>query len=163
MDKISSQRIDLLHPKIREEIRGLVEKANSLIASNITIRIVQGLRTIDEQNALYAQGRTKPGKIVTNAKGGSSFHNYAIAFDFAFLVNGKEISWDINKDWDGDKIADWMEVVNLFKKAGYEWGGDWKSLKDYPHIQKSFGYTWQQLYKKYQNKDFIKGTQYLNL
>jgi peptidoglycan L-alanyl-D-glutamate endopeptidase CwlK len=163
MDKITEQRIALLHPKIREEVKKLVIEANSAISSKLTIRIVQGLRTITEQDALYAQGRTAPGKIVTKAKGGSSYHNYGLAIDFAFLIDGKEISWDTAKDWDGDKIADWLEVVKIFLKAGYGWGGNFKSIKDFPHLEKTFGYTWQQLLAKYNKKDFIPGTTYVNI
>jgi peptidoglycan L-alanyl-D-glutamate endopeptidase CwlK len=145
MDKVTIERIQKLHPKIRSEVASLIEKANSAIGKQITIRVVQGLRTIAEQNALYAQGRTKPGPKVTNAPGGSSYHNYGLAFDFAFLVNGKEISWDVNKDWDGDKIADWLEVVQIFIKAGFTWGGNFKSIKDNPHFEKTFGFTPGQL------------------
>ena len=163
MDKVTEQRIALLHPKIREEVKKLVVEADSAISSKLTIRIVQGLRTIAEQNALYAQGRTTPGKIVTKAKGGSSYHNYGLAIDFAFLIDGKEISWDTAKDWDGDKIADWLEVVKIFLKAGYGWGGNFKSIKDFPHLEKTFGYTWQQLLAKHNKKDFISGTTYVNL
>lgn len=162
MDKITETRIALLHPQIRDEVKSLIEQANAVISQNITIRVVQGLRTIQEQNELYAQGRTKPGKIVTNAKGGSSYHNYGLAIDFAFLVNGKEISWDTSKDFDNDKIADWLEVVNIFKSKGYEWGGDWKT-KDNPHLEKRFGLSWQKLQEKYNKKDFIVGTKYVKL
>jgi peptidoglycan L-alanyl-D-glutamate endopeptidase CwlK len=164
IDKPSLDRINLLHPKIREEVKALVEQANAVTGKEITIRVVQGLRTIKEQNNLYAIGRTKPGKRVTNAKGGSSYHNYGLSIDFAFLVKDKgQISWDDKKDWDGDKIADWLEVVQIFVKAGYEWGGNWKSIKDNPHFQKTFGYTWQQLLAKYNKKDFIPGTEYVNI
>lgn len=163
MDSVTSKRIDSLHPKVREEVRALVEQANKVIASNITVRVVQGLRTIEEQNALYAQGRTAPGKIVTKAKGGSSYHNYGLAIDFAFLVNGNEISWDERKDWDGDKVADWLEVVQIFLKAGWTWGGNFKSIKDNPHFEKTFGYNWRDLLAKYNKKDFIPGTNYVNI
>jgi peptidoglycan L-alanyl-D-glutamate endopeptidase CwlK len=163
MDKVTETRINLLHPQIRDEVKTLVEQANKVISPKLTIRIVQGLRTIEEQNDLYAQGRTKPGKVVTNAKGGSSYHNYGLAIDFAFLVDGKEISWDTSKDWDNDKIADWLEVVKIFVKAGYTWGGDFKSIKDMPHLEKKFGFTWQQLLEKYNKKDFVAGTKYVNL
>jgi len=163
MDKVTETRISLLHPQISNEVKLLIEQANKVISPNLTIRIVQGLRTIEEQNDLYAQGRTKPGKVVTNAKGGSSYHNYGLAIDFAFLVNGKEISWDTSKDWDGDKIADWLEVVKIFVKAGYTWGGDFKSIKDFPHLEKKFGFTWQQLLEKHNKKDYIVGTKYVNL
>lgn len=164
MDKVTSDRLNLLHPKVREEIKLIIGEIEQALTGRAHIRIVQGLRTIPEQDDLYAQGRTKPGKIVTNAKGGSSFHNYGVAVDFALLIDGQTISWDMKTDWDGDKISDWMEVVFVFKKYGWGWGGNWKSLKDYPHFQKTFGYTIGDLRIKYNKKDFIKGSDiYLNL
>lgn len=174
IDKPTLDKINLLHPKIREEVKVLVEKANTLIAHNITIRIVQGLRTIDEQNGLYALGRTKVnpdgksakkplGNIVTNARGGSSYHNFGFAIDFCFLVDGKVISWDVKKDWDNDKTADWLEVVKVFTIAGYEWGGNWKTMVDMPHFQKTFGVNWREMLRKYNAGDFIPGTKYIRI
>jgi peptidoglycan LD-endopeptidase CwlK len=163
MDAPTELKIKLLHPIIRDEVFSLVTELDTLLSGKAKMRIVQGLRTIEEQNALYAKGRTAPGKIVTNAKGGSSYHNYGIAIDFAFLIDGKEISWDINKDWDDDKISDWTEVVNLFVKNGYSWGGNWKSLKDYPHFEKTFGLNWRELLSRYNNRDFIPGTKYVRI
>lgn len=162
MDSVSQQRIALLHPKVKNEVETLINQANTQLTSHSQIRIVQGLRTFAEQDALYAQGRTTPGSKVTNAKGGQSLHNYGLAIDFALLIDGKEISWDLKKDWDGDKIADWMEVVSVFRKAGWEWGGTWK-FTDNPHFQKVFGYTVKQLLVKYNAKDFIPGTTYVNI
>ena len=53
-------------------------------------------------------------------------------------------SWDTKADLDKDNLSDWLEVVNVFKKYGWEWGGDWR-FKDLPHFQKTFGYSWQKL------------------
>lgn len=163
MDRVTENRIALLHPKVRNEVTTIVNEANSLLTKHSEIRIVQGLRTIQEQNALYAQGRTAPGKIVTNAKGGSSFHNYGLAVDFCLLINGSTISWSLTADYDNDQKADWQEVVEVFKRYGWEWGGNWTSIKDYPHFQKTFGYTWRQLLAKYNSGDFLPGTQYVNI
>jgi len=163
MDKITATRINQLHPKIRAEVTDIINRANNVISKRLTVRIVQGLRTIDEQNALYAKGRTTPGPRVTNAQGGSSYHNYGLAIDIAFLVDGKEISWDTKKDWDADGTADWLEVVLLFTKAGYTWGGLFKSIKDFPHFEKTYGLGWRQMKAKYDAKDFIKNTQYINI
>lgn len=168
-DKVSIPRAAQLHPAVREEVVKLIDQAEKQLPPNLAIRIVQGLRTIEEQNALYAQGRTKPGNIVTNAKGGSSYHNYGLAIDFAILIdkdgNGTydELSWDIKKDNDRDGIADWLEVVKIFEAAGWEWGGRWSSIKDYPHVQKTFGHKWQNLMAKYKSKDFIPGDTYVNV
>lgn len=144
MDKISLSRIQLLHPKVRAEVNGIYAEIMCALKGIAKCRITQTLRTTKEQDDLYAQGRTKPGKIVTNVKGGRSYHNYGLAVDFALIINGKTISWDIGKDFDEDKIADWMEVVRIFKAAGWAWGGDWKK-PDYPHFEKTFGYTTAQL------------------
>lgn len=133
-------KIDTLHPLIREEVRKLVEHINTnVLTGRVKMIVTQCLRTFEEQDALYAK---KP--KVTNAKGGQSIHNYGLAFDFC-LVDGKVTIWDTSKDFDGDKHPDWIEVVEVFKKAGYTWGGDFRSFKDAPHFEKTFGYTWQQL------------------
>lgn len=146
-DPVSEKRIATLHPKIRDEVLRLFNQANNeLLLGNAKARVTCGTRTIEEQNALYAQGRTKPGKIVTNAKGGYSIHNFGLAFDFCLIIDGgKYASWEYLKDFDGDKTPDWMEFVNLFKSAGYEWGGDWKSFKDRPHLQRTFGKSTSEL------------------
>lgn len=149
MDKISLERLQKLHPKLRDEAIRLFADAECKLSGRAKPRITFGLRTMAEQQALYDQGRTKPGNIVTNAKPGASYHNWGLAIDFALIVDGKTVSWDINRDFDGDHMADWMEVVNIFKAAGWEWGGSWISLKDYPHLEKRFGYHWRDLLKKY--------------
>lgn len=164
-DNISIPRVALLHPSIRDEVRASIDQIEkTAFPPTAMIRVVQGLRTIDEQNALYAQGRTAPGSIVTNAKGGTSYHNYGLAFDFAIMYdkngNGsfEALSWDINYDFDNDGVKDWQEVVQAFKALGYAWGGDWRSFKDNPHIEKSFGYSWRQLLDKYNAREFVEGT-----
>ncbi|MEK3683464.1 M15 family metallopeptidase [Paenibacillus sp. FSL R10-2736] len=132
-----------LHPVL---LAGATELIRRSYARGIPILITQGMRTIAEQNALYAQGRTKKGAIVTNAKGGNSYHNYGLAIDFALLLpDGKSVSWDMKRDGDGDKVADWQEVAQEAKKLGFEWGGDWSSFKDYSHLQMTFGLTTAEL------------------
>lgn len=168
-DEVSTDRVAKLHPKIRDEVVMAIEDAEDKFPSTIKIRIVQGLRTIAEQDALYAKGRTTPGGVVTKAKGGSSYHNYGLALDFAIMYdkdnNGtfEELSWDIAKDFDKNGIADWQVVVDEFEKKGWSWGGEWRTFKDYPHVEKTFGYKWQQLFDKWKAKDFIPGTEYLNI
>lgn len=168
-DKVSIERANLLHPRIRDEVKLLIENVEFGLPPNRAIRIVQGLRTFEEQQALYNQGRSKPGPIVTNARPGSSFHQYGLAIDFAVVVdkNGDGLwdvlSWDINLDADRDGVPEWREMERVFSAAGYEWGGYWRTFKDYPHLQRSFGYTWRQLLDKYNKKDFLPGTRYVRI
>lgn len=93
-------------------------------AEGYELRVSQGLRTWGEQDKLYAQGRTRPGKKVTNARGGQSYHNYGLAFDLVFVVNGK-ISWD-------EKL--YRNIGRWAKEVGLDWGGNWR-FRDLPHCQ----------------------------
>ena len=169
LDKVTINRIKLLHPVIVDEVMMIYENEITPSLTNAFCRFAYTLRTFEEQTELYSRGRTKlfdsKGNrlgIVTNAKPGQSFHQYGLAFDFV-LIDGNKASWDIAKDFDGDGIADWMEVVGIFKKYGWEWGGDFRSFKDYPHLQKPMGYTWRELLAKYKRKDFLPNSKYLKL
>ena len=138
---ISLVRIELMHPRLRAEVKRLFNYINNeILKGRAKVRITQTLRTNKEQNDLFALGRTAPGKIVTFARGGDSFHNYGLAFDICLIIDGKEASWDTKADYDKDGVADWMEVVQVFKVHGWTWGGDWK-FSDMPHFQKTFGRT----------------------
>lgn len=135
----STKHLVGLHPVVLAAATALIERC---YAQGVNIVITQGLRTIAEQDALYAQGRTKPGNIVTNAKGGTSYHNFGLAIDFALLIpDGFSVSWNTTSDGDGDGTKDWSEVVQEAKALGFEWGGDFVSIKDAPHFQMSFGLT----------------------
>ncbi|WP_293304716.1 M15 family metallopeptidase [Pedobacter sp. UBA5917] len=159
MDKSSQTRIQLLHPDLRELATSTFSQAEAKLTGRAKPRITATLRTFKEQQDLYNLGRTvvnpdgrsgsKPmGNIVTNAKAGQSIHNYGLALDFVLIIDGKDTSWNMVKDYDQDGRSDWMEVVNVFKTNGWEWGGDWVSFKDGPHLQYDYGYTWQQLQVK---------------
>lgn len=140
--------ITKLHPTLQEKIALL--KQNCL-NQGLVIAIGETLRTKQEQDALYAQGRTKPGKIVTNAPGStySSMHQWGVAFDF----------------YRNDGQGSYNESGNFFervgaagKKLGLEWGGDWKSIVDKPHLQLSdWGSTPTKLKEAYKRpEDFFR-------
>ncbi len=108
-----------MQPKAREFIRQLNEKG-------IKAKIISGSRTFAEQDGLYAQGRTKPGNIVTNARGGYSWHNYAVAFDIGIFTDSGYL----------DDSPLYRQAGPIGKALGFEWGGDWRgSLVDEPHYQ----------------------------
>lgn len=153
MDSYTKQRIGKLHPSVREEVTKIIEECDSALTGRAKVRVTQGLRTFEEQDALYAQGRTKPGKKVTNAKGGQSIHNYGFAVDICLIIDGKIASWDAAKDWDNDTVADWYECVKIFAKHGWEWGGNWKTFKDMPHFDKRNLNSWRKLSKLKKDKN----------
>jgi peptidoglycan L-alanyl-D-glutamate endopeptidase CwlK len=131
---INSRDINELVPPAKER----VEKFKALCKeNNIDLLITSTYRDNESQNALFAQGRTAPGKIVTNAKAGQSWHNFRCAVDVVPLVNGKPV-------WDGDDPI-WAKVGALGKQAGLEWAGDWKKFKEMAHFQYTGGLTLAQL------------------
>lgn len=127
-DNTSAARISRLHPRIRGQARQLLINAER---KGIKLRVVSGLRTYEEQAALYAQGRTAPGPVVTNARPGYSWHNFGLAFDVVPVDNGRE-NWGTTK---------WPEIGALGKALGLEWGGDWSGFVDRPHFQNTLGLT----------------------
>jgi len=139
MDRVTLDRIQTAHPCLIEELGKIYAEICTALKGRAICRFTHVLRTNAEQDALYAIGRTKPGKIVTNARSGDSYHNYGLAVDICLIIDGKVASWDMRTDFDADGIADWMEAVKVFKAYGWEWGGDWKRFPDAPHFQKTFG------------------------
>ncbi len=125
-----------LHPIVEEHKNKLVKEAENI---GIDLIITETIRTYDEQNALYEQGRTTEGNIVTHAQGGESYHNYGLAIDYALSDQDGNLIWGLNYDGNGNGDSDWFEVADIAKDLGFEWGGDWENFKDYPHLQMTFG------------------------
>lgn len=124
-----------MNPVVKESALELIKRAYK---EGIYVQISSGFRSFADQNALYAQGRTKSGNIVTNARGGYSNHNFGLAVDY-FLVSddGNTALWTVN-----DK---WKRVAAFGKELGFAWGGDWKSFPDYPHLEMTGGLSTAQL------------------
>lgn len=146
MDQLTIERIKLSHPDKREILKSHYIECNNLLPKGVRLRFSQVFRTPGEQDKLFNQ-RPK----VTKARAWQSIHNYGLAFDYVILLdkdnNGtfESIEWNIENEYH-------QEVINFFKSKGYEWGGDWKRFKDYPHFQfkKNNGssYNWQELKNK---------------
>lgn len=171
MDKITLDRIQTLHPKIRQKVLDAYTFVNNrLLGKGVRLRFAYTTRTHEEQDVLFAQGRTRlfdsQGRrlgIVTKARGGQSIHNYHLAWDIVLLLdrNGdgifEEASWNTTLDFDKDGVADWKECADYFKSIGAVWGGDWK-FKDAPHFEITFGHTWRTLKAKYDKRDTFTET-----
>ena len=159
MDSLA--KLQQLHPALRDVAIAAYNEAVAATPAGVHPVIDQALRSFEESAKLYAQGRTTPGSIVSNAKAGQSWHNYGLAIDFHLVIDGKDV-------WPNEpaKDANWMIVVNTFKKHGFNWGGDWQSFKDYPHLERKMGYDLNTLFQKWKNNDtFIdkNGQTYVNL
>lgn len=128
---LNGQRLARVHPRLAELGLRMIDLCAQ---AGVAVLITQGLRTWQEQDDLYAQGRSKPGKIVTNARGGQSWHNFGLAFDIVVLDSVGKAEWDTAH-------PGWKQAAAIGKSLGLEWGGDWKSFKDLPHFQLVNGLT----------------------
>lgn len=140
--------VKALHPDLQKKIAELQKLCKK---NGITIGIAECLRTKAEQDALYAKGRSKPGAKVTNAKGTSysSMHQWGVAFDF-YLIMDIDGDGKTSDDAYNNAKKTFNKVGALGKQVGLEWGGDWKSIKDLPHLQlKDWGSTTAKLKAKY--------------
>lgn len=141
----SVNRLGAVHPSIKEYTIELIRRC---YAERIYVQISSGFRSNEEQAWIYGKGRPTyvwngkkygtVGSIVSNAKPGTSVHNYGLAIDY-FLVSddGLNSLWTVNEKW--------KRVGAIAKSMGFEWGGDWTSFRDYPHLQFTKGLTISQL------------------
>lgn len=130
---IASRRIEDLHPTVAALASRFVAACR---AEGIDVILTSTYRDEASQAELYAQGRSKPGARVTNAKPGFSWHQYRCAFDFAPIVNGK-IPWH--------DTPLWVRCGEIGEAVGLEWAGRWKSFVELAHLQYTGGLTMAQL------------------
>ena len=121
-DGRSESNIQTLLPVAQTKAR---EFMKAVAGAGITIKIISGTRTFAEQDALYRQGRDRPGNKVTNARGGQSNHNFGVAWDIGVFRNGQYL----------DESPVYRQVGGIGKTMGLEWGGDWERMTDEPHFQ----------------------------
>lgn len=121
-DKHTNLRIQQLQPQMKEKTIEFINRAESELG--IKLQVTSAFRSFEEQEKLYAQGRTLPGKIVTWAKPGESYHNLGLAIDVIEIKDGKAL-------WEN---PNWSKIGELGESMGFTWGGRWK-MKDLPHFQ----------------------------
>lgn len=130
---INSRDLKDLDPYVANLARKFIAACKK---EGIDLLVTSTYRDNESQNALYAQGRTKAGRIVTNAKAGQSFHNYRLAFDVVPIVNGKP-QWN--------DMRTFQKIGAIGKSVGLDWAGDWKNFKEYAHFQATGGLSLAQL------------------
>ena len=121
---MASRKIEDLREPFRSKV---VEFQKKCDVNGLDVLIHCTLRTMEEQHALYAQGRWTKGKIVTYAMAGNSAHNYGLAIDVCPMLNGKPV-WN-------PRDPSYAKMAAIGKSLGMEWSGDWKRFKEYVHFQ----------------------------
>jgi peptidoglycan L-alanyl-D-glutamate endopeptidase CwlK len=136
MNHSGLHRLEGLEPEFKVSAIKLLA---TLAELSLFVCVVSGLRTIRQQNQLYAQGRSTKGYIVTNAKGGQSAHNFGTAVDLVPLDDKGGINWN---DKQGFKT-----IGRIAKEQGLVWGGNFKSITDLPHVESA---TWKTIQTAWQ-------------
>lgn len=134
---IESRSLDELWPAVKS--RAIMAIAKAELRTGLKIIATCTYRDDERQRAYYEQGRTIPGKIVTNDPGPRGAHSLRIALDIAPCIkdaSGLHLFYDTSK---------WDQIAAAFKEEGFEWGGDWTSIKDKPHFQYTGGRGLNQL------------------
>lgn len=126
---VNSRELKDLHPRVSVLCQRFIDACK---AQGIDVLITSTYRDAESQDALYAQGRTAPGKIVTNAKAGQSWHNWRCAFDFVPIVNGKA-QWN--------DTATFERCGQIAESLGLEWAGRWARFRELAHCQFTGGLT----------------------
>ena len=127
MDQRGEDQLATVSPDLATKVRAA---AATLEALGTYLLVVSGLRTAAQQDALYAQGRTTQGHIVTNAKAGQSMHNYGLAVDVVPYMSGPTgaLNWAVH-------TPQYQAMVVALKGQGLAWGGDWVHFPDSDHFQ----------------------------
>jgi peptidoglycan LD-endopeptidase CwlK len=129
MDSISETRLQLVWPVLAYKIHIMFDM---LVEEAIYIRVVQGLRSWKDQDTLYAQGRTAPGEIVTNVKGGESYHNFGLAVDCVPSEFNPDQPY--NPDWNPTHPK-WQRMETVGQSLGLTVGAKFRTFPDAPHFQ----------------------------
>ena len=142
LGEVSKEKLKGVHPQLVKLMTEAVKE------SPYDFRIVQGVRTAEYQHSLYQQGRTTPGKIVTNCDGYKNKSNHQAKADglghaidifvCGVVENGQYRKFTTQEGYDNTKMTlVATHVNNVAQKLGIpvKWGGDWSKFKDYPHFE----------------------------
>lgn len=130
---LTSRSLNDLTPFTRAKVEDFKKKC---AAEGIDLLVTCTYRDGQAQDALYAQGRTAPGSIVTNARAGESWHQYRVALDVVPLRGGKPV-WNTS----GEDGRLWKRVGEIGESCGLEWAGRWTTFREFPHFQNCQGKT----------------------
>jgi peptidoglycan L-alanyl-D-glutamate endopeptidase CwlK len=132
MDERSSKNLSTLHPEVISRFEAFVSEAQQIAEQKgLQYKVICGTRSWEEQERIYAQGRTAPGKIITKAPPGSSMHNFGLAVDCG-VFRGKAYL----DETEPKTAAEMHKAASLVAaKHGIRWGGNFKSIVDTPHFE----------------------------
>jgi peptidoglycan LD-endopeptidase CwlK len=118
--------VQMINPDFLDRIRLMLSACREAGADYFA---TSGYRSAPDQDVLYAQGRTKPGSVVTNAQGFESAHNFGLAIDFTKDLDTAKAG--LQPAW---AAAEYELLGQQAAAHGLIWGGTWKT-KDRPHVQ----------------------------
>lgn len=150
-DARTERNLSTLEPALQALARKFLALAQKALPEGVTVKVISGTRSYEEQDALYAQGRTRPGPIVTNARAGYSNHNFGLSLDVGLFRGADYLE---ESPW-------YAKLGPLGESVGLAWGGRWKGLVDTPHYELKHGLTLAELRRRKAARiPLLKGTPY---
>lgn len=143
LTKHTGERLSHLYPDFGDRVFSLIIQYYE--RHKMKLCISETTRSFERQKNLYAQGRTEPGKIVTRSLPGFSLHHYGLAADMCFSSSDPFLE----KIDQQKAVFYWNEVGRIAKECGLQWGGDFTSIKDRPHVQLDYGFKVEEIKKMY--------------
>jgi peptidoglycan L-alanyl-D-glutamate endopeptidase CwlK len=171
MDNASIALIQTAHPTEQANMLAAYNACVANTPANVHPSVVQVYRSIAESDRLYQLGRDADGnvidesEVVSDAKGGQSWHNYGLAIDIEMIRDGQGVDFDNTPAAAALAAADpdYAVIINTMATFGYTWGGNFPgNFRDVPHFENKRGQLLSDLYAKYEAGDLIAGTSYVN-
>lgn len=126
-DLVERINLDQLYPDFLERLLALLAEARN---EGHDFYAISGFRPYTEQAKLYFQGRTAPGKIVTWARPGNSYHNFGLAADLCY--DADILKPNLQPNW---RVEAYDILGTLAPRHGLEWAGNWVEHRECPHVQ----------------------------
>ena len=145
---VSLERVNTLSPKLVASATKILDEA---WRKRIPAYVIWGSRTIEQQDLLYRYGRSMPGDIVTNKRGGFSPHNYGLALDFCLVHGDKFLSWEDVYHIEYWRLK-WRKLIKMFEAE--DWTSGWRAVNFQPgHVENLLGNTIGDLHKIYEQEN----------
>jgi peptidoglycan L-alanyl-D-glutamate endopeptidase CwlK len=171
MDDASIALIQTAHPAERDNMLAAYNACVANTPGNVHPSVVQVFRSIADSDALFQIGRDAAGNVinpravVSDAKGGQSWHNYGLAIDIEMIRDGQGVGFDNTPEAAALAAADpdYAIIINTMAGFGYTWGGNFPGeFRDVPHFENKRGQLLSDLFAKFEAGDLIAGTSYVN-
>lgn len=119
----ADRKWDQIDPDLQQRVLAIYEVMRRQYGYEMVL--IEGYRSPQRQAELMAGGKA------TRAGAWQSCHQYGLGVDSAPIRDGK-LQWNMEDPW---TRRGYFLYGELAEQAGLDWGGNWRSIKDYVHVE----------------------------